>query len=71
MPSDHIIDIKFERFDSQGPNDDNQCTDYVKIRDGADEEFISEGLGKNAIFSGPNSDDFQINVCVRGHDEKF
>lgn len=71
-PNQHIIDIKFERFDLQGANDDNQCTaDYLEIRDAADEEFVSEGLGKKTVFAGPNRDDFRINVSVRGIVKSF
>lgn len=51
-----LIDVKFERFDLQGPNSDNQCTaDYLEIRDATENQFISEGLGENVIFSGQNA----------------
>lgn len=47
------IDIKFERFDLQGPDKDRMCTaDYLEIRDATENQFISEGLGENVVFNG-------------------
>lgn len=50
-----LLDVKFERFDLQGPDDDKQCTaDFLEIRDATEKDFISEGLGENIIYSGPS-----------------
>lgn len=49
----HVVDVKFERFDLQGPDSDGQCSaDYLEIRDASLEHHISEGLGENVVYSG-------------------
>lgn len=49
-----LLDVKFERFDLQGPDEDKECTaDYLEIRDATEINFISEGLGENVVYSGP------------------
>lgn len=68
-----LLDVKFERFDLQGPDDDKQCSaDYLKIKDASENDFISEGLGENIVYSGPSLHSKQLyffHVSIRSAPE--